>query len=588
MMRSEFQILLSGYDMKRLLQKMWVFCFTVVSITSQAASLPPVIGKTAMVVSAQHHASQVGMDILNRGGNAIDAAVAMGYALAVVEPSAGNIGGGGFMLIRFADGRKTVLNFREKAPHAINPEMFSEGDNVFSGGYVSGRVPKPYLSVGVPGTVKGLNLALKKYGTFTLPAVIYPAIHLAESGYILKHSDADFLAKQRDVFIKQPNVAKIFLNKNKQAFGAGDKVVQKNLAKTLRKIAKYGDRVFYQGEIADAIVKASRANGGVLSKQDFLNYTVEEMQPISCDYRGYKVLTIAPPSAGGVTICESLNIMDGYDMADLGYHSAASVHNLVEALRYSYADRSSFFGDPDFVKNPTEKLISKKYADEIRAKILGDVAGDSSKIGFSAQLPEKDHTTAYAVVDKDGTAVSVTYTLNDYFGSRVIAGDTGFFLNNELADFSLSKNKPNTFGLVQGDNNLIGPDKRPVSSMAPTILLKKGKVALVIGTPGGSTIPSQLIGVIQNIIDYNMDVQQAVDAPRVHMQWLPDMIFVEPYSLSRDSSQLLRKMGYKIKVGSPYGTQYWGGVVAIQVDDRTKQLKGAVDARRPAGAAIGN
>lgn len=566
----------------------FIFLGAIYSAQVLSASLPPVPGKHSMVVSAQHYATEAGQAMLDQGGNAIDAAVAMGYALAVVHPCCGNIGGGGFMLIRFADGKSTFLNFREEAPEAINPKMFATKESAtwLSGGHMTGQAEKPYLSIGVPGTVKGLNAALKKYGTMPLSHVMQPAIDLAEKGYILEDQDVSILSSAEPEMRREPNVVDAFLNHTK-SFRVGQRFYQKDLAQTLRKIAKAGTDEFYHGSLANIMVKDIRAHGGVLTLKDLSNYSIEEMKPISCHYRGYDIMASPPPSSGGVTICETLNILENIPAKDLGYHSAASVHYLVEALRYAYADRNSYLGDPDFVKNPTDKLISKKYAAEIFKKIKKDKAGNSSKIGFTSEKPEAENTTAFVVVDKEGNAVSLTYTLNGYFGSKEMADHTGFFLNNELADFTLKAGEPNSFGLVQSDKNLIGPKKRPLSSIAPTIITKNGHLVMVIGTPGGSTIPSQLIGVIQNVLDYGMDIQLAVDSPRIHMQWLPDKVYLEPFTLSKDTETLLKKMGYELITGSPFGTPRWGAVMAIKVDEKTGKLLGAVDSRRPAGLAIG-
>lgn len=566
-----------------------VFCWILLLHTSIAASLPPVPGNKSMVVSAQHYATEAGEKILDQGGNAIDAAVAMGYALAVVHPCCGNIGGGGFMMIRFSNGKTTFLNFREEAPEAINAKMFTskESSNWLSGGHLKGSATKPYLSIGVPGTVKGLNTALKKYGTMSLGQVMHPAIELAEKGYILQAQDVAILSSAEPELEREPTVEKSFLHGEK-IFKAGERFVQKDLARTLRKIAVSGNEDFYQGSIANSIVKFIHSKGGLLSKKDMKNYTVEEMSPIFCHYRGYELILAPPPSSGGVTMCEVLNILEGYPMQQLGYHSAASVHYFVEALRYAYADRNTYLGDPDFVKNPINHLISNQYAHEIRLKIKENKAGKSQEIGFVGNQAEGPNTTSYVIVDKWGNAVSVTYTLNDYFGSKEMADKTGFFLNNELADFTLKVGEPNAYGLIQGEKNLIAPKKRPLSSIAPTIITKNGKLAFVMGAPGGSTIPSQLVGVISNVVDYGMDIQLAVDSPRVHMQWLPDNIFLEPFTLSKDTEGLLKKMGYQLVQGSPYGTPRWGAVMAIRVDEKTGRLFGAVDSRRPSGLAIGH
>lgn len=573
---------------RRFMFSLTVF-LTLYSNQMLAASLPPVQGNKSMVVSAQHYATDVGQSILAKGGNAIDAAVAMGYALGVVHPCCGNIGGGGFMLIRFANGKTTFFNFREKAPMAIDAKMFAskEGATLLSGGHMSGQAKKPYLAIGVPGTVKGLNTALKKYGTMPLSKLIQPAINLAEKGYVLEDQDVNILASLGPEARRDPDVENTFL-KGIKTFVVGQRFVQKDLARTLRKIAKGGTDEFYNGSIADIIANDIQAEGGVLTKKDLQDYTVEEMAPLTCSYRGYDLIASPPPSSGGITICETLNILEKFPLEKMGYHSAASVHYLVEALRYAYADRNSELGDPNFVKNPTDKLISKDYAAVIAGKIAENKAGDSKKIGFMSEIPEGRDTTSYAIVDKHGNAVSVTYTLNGYFGAKEIAGNTGFFLNNELADFTLKAGEPNSFGLVQGNKNIIAPGKRPLSSIAPTIITKNGKLTMVIGTPGGSTIPSQLVGFIQNVIDYNMDIQLAADSPRIHMQWMPDKVYLEPFTLSKDTEALLEKMGYELVSGSPYNTPRWGALMAIRVDEKTGKLQGAVDSRRPSGLARGD
>lgn len=573
-------------------KKLCLILFAVfISQLAFAASLPPVEGKSCMVVSAQHYATKVGLDILKKGGNAIDAAVGMGYALAVVHPCCGNIGGGGFMLIHLANRKNTFLNFREKAPKSIKISMFQDKNgNVvtqkLSSGHIGGTLKSPFLAVGVPGTVLGLNTALQKYGRMPLSTVIQPAIKLAREGYQLQAGDIDFLKTGTESFKAQSNVSAIFLRDGKplQAF---DKLVQENLAKTLEEISLHGSSTFYHGKIAKELVKASQEQGGVLKMQDLARYTVEELKPLICQYRGYTIVTSAPPSAGGVTICEILNITEHYPLAQMGFHSAQSTHTTVEAMRYAYADRNSKLGDPNFVKNPLDRLLSKKYATEINKKISTSRATRAEKIRFNAQVQEGHNTTAYVVVDKFGNAVAVTYTLNDYFGAKVIAGKTGFFLNNELADFTIKNGIANNYGLVQGDANILQPEKRPLSSMAPTMIFKDNQLRFVMSTPGGSTIPTQLVGFIQNVIDYEMNIQEAENAPRFHMQSSPNVIFVEPFALSRDTQTLLEKMGHKIKIGSPYNTLYWGSITSIAIDAKNHKIYGAIDARRPAGLAAG-
>lgn len=569
-----------------------ILIFTLVTFQSYAASPPPVYAKDAMVVSAQHLASQVGLQTLKDGGNAVDAAVAMGYALAVVHPCCGNIGGGGFMLIHLTDGKNVFLNFREKAPNAISAKLFlDKKGNVdrtkLSTSHLTGDLNKTYLAIGIPGTVMGFNTALKDYGTLSLKTVMQPAIKLALNGFILTRQDAKILQYGATSFAKQPNVAAIFLN-NGKPYKVGERLVQKNLAATLEEIAHYGANTFYAGKIADEIVAASRKNGGVITKKDLENYSVTQEKPIICNYRQFEIISAPPPSAGGIAICEMLNILSAYPLHKYGFHSAKSIHYMTEAMRYTYADRNTYLGDPDFVDNPINRLLSDKHAASIRRRIKSNSAGNSKKIGFIVNLKESDHTTSYVVADKLGNVVSVTYTLNSYFGSKIIAGNTGFFLNNELDDFTIKPGAKNSFGLVQGKVNIIKPGKRPLSSMSPTIVLKDNKFFLTLGTPGGSTIPTTLMQVLINMIDYGMNIQQAIDAPRFHMQWLPDKIFTEPHSISKDTEQKLKRMGYKIQLGSVYSKSlYWGGVTAIMKDPKNNELEGAIDSRRPAGLAMG-
>jgi gamma-glutamyltranspeptidase/glutathione hydrolase len=569
-----------------------------------AAAPAPVQGKQGMVVTGHPLASKVGLEILQQGGNAIDAAVAVGYALAVVDPCCGNIGGGGFMLIRLANGKNIFINFREKAPLALTAELFLQKNNELQKlsalqEHIAGDTATGYLNVGVPGTVLGLNTALKKYGTFSREKILAPAIRLAQDGFILTQGDINILNRGTKSFKEQANVAAIFL-KNGEPYQVGDRLKQTDLANTLTAIAKKGNRVFYLGEIAKKIVTASKQQHGFLSEKDFANYTVEERPVITCNYRGYEVIASPPPSSGGVAICEALNIVEAYPLKILGFHAAASAHYALEAMRYAYADRNSFLGDPNFINNPTEKLISKEYARQIQKKISPDKTTNSFSIGFISSpekksqeakekakeaVQESQDTTSYSVVDRWGNAVAVTYTINHYFGAKVIADHTGFFLNNELGDFTLKPGIPNAFGLIENSNNVLAPGKRPLSSMAPTILTKDNQLYMVLGTPGGSTIPTQLIQVIQNVIDYGMNIKEATDAARFHMQWLPDKVYLEPYTFSEDTLKILRNMGYQFKYGIPFGSLYWGSVMAILKDQNTGLLLGGADSRRNGLAA---
>ncbi len=551
-----------------------------------------------MVVSAQRLASEVGLDILKRGGNAIDAAVAVGYALAVTHPCCGNLGGGGFMLIHLANGTDRVIDFRETAPLAARPDMYLDR----AGNVIEDASTVGYKAVGVPGTVLGLDSALTKYGSMTRQDVMAPAIALAEQGFVLTDADAQILAGASKAFAGQPNVAKIFL-KNGRPNAAGDRLTQPALAASLRLIAANGPDAFYKGPIAEAIVAASQAQGGILSLADFSAYRAVEREPVRCRYRGYDILATPPPSSGGATLCEILGILEGYPLGALGFHAAASLHAMIEAMRHAFLDRNSRLGDPAFIDNPLKRLLSPDYAARIRAAI--DPARATASSALNADTPphgEGSETTHYSVIDSAGNAVGVTFTINGYFGAKVIAGDTGFFLNDEMDDFTAKPGTANSFGLVQGDANAIQPGKRPLSSMSPTLVSRDGKAYLLLGSPGGSRIITALVETIVNVVDYGMDIQSAVDAPRFHQQWLPDKVYLEPFALSADTREKLQAAGYAFTEQRP-----WGAVEAILIgppasaaapaagiDDSTRpaplipgHLYGANDSRRPGGAALG-
>jgi gamma-glutamyltranspeptidase / glutathione hydrolase len=571
----------------------------VVVSGSHAATLPPVAARDGMVVAEQRRAAEIGVAILEAGGNAIDAAVGVGYALAVVHPCCGNLGGGGFMTIHLADGRDTFLNFREKAPLAASEAMYLDA----KGDVVPGRSTRGYLAVGVPGSPLGLDTALARYGTMSREQIMGPAIRLAREGFILGQGDVDILDSGVKSFAEEPNVAAIFL-KDGTPYRIGDKLVQPQLAATLEALAKDGPDALYRGKIGAAIVAASRVAGGILAEADFAQYTVEETAPVRCAYRGLTIVSAPPPSSGGITLCEIFNVLQPYPMANLGFHSAQGIHLMVEAMRHAYVDRNAYLGDPDFIANPLAHLLSEDHAAAIRAAIDDRRATPSHAVTAGTPPHEGGNTTHYSVVDKAGNAVAVTYTINSYFGAKVIAGDTGFFLNNEMDDFTAKPGVANMFGLVQGAANAIRPGKRPLSSMSPTIVLRDGKPFIVVGSPGGPRIITITLETILNLIDHHMNVAEAVDAPRIHHQWLPDVIYAEPLALSPDTARLLGEMGYKITQQIP-----WGAAEAILVgpqtgpgetaarssgDDSSRggglqpgTLYGANDARRPAGAAIG-
>ena len=538
----------------------------------------PVLARHAMVVSDQHLATDVGLKILKEGGNAIDAAVAVGYAQAVVNPCCGNIGGGGFMVIHLANGRTVFLDFREKAPLKATPTLYQNA----KGQVVPGLSTQTFLAVGVPGTVLGLDTALRKYGTMTRQQVMAPAIRLARKGFVLQQGDVNVLNTRVKDFAKHPNVAAIFLNHGKP-YVAGQTLRQPQLARTLELISRDGSRAFYRGSIARSIVAASRSHRGILSMKDLAEYTVQWARPVECRYHGYTIMSDPPPSSGGVTICEILQIIKPYPFAKWGYGSVNSIHYLVEAERRAFADRNTYLGDPAFVHNPIGQLLSAQHAAKLRAGIRADAATPSAQIKGSLGPYEGTDTTDYSIVDRHGNAVGVTFTINYLFGLGQIAGDTGFFLNNEMDDFTSKPGVPNSFGLVQGRANQIEPGKRPLSSMAPTIVLRGKRVFMVTGSPGGSTIISTTLESFLNVVDFGMNVQQAVNAPRVHEQWYPDVVFMEPGLISPGVERRLRAMGYRFKV-----VKSWGADEAIVINPRTHLLEGANDRRRPAGLAAGD
>ncbi|TGT72108.1 MULTISPECIES: gamma-glutamyltransferase [unclassified Mesorhizobium] len=552
-----------------------------------AASPAPAKGEHGMVVTEQHLATEVGVDVLEKGGNAVDAAVAVGYALAVVFPEAGNIGGGGFMTIRLKDGRTTFLDFRERAPLAASRTMYLDKD----GKPIKGASLDGYLAVGVPGSVAGFEMAREKYGTLSRQDLMAPAIAYAKDGFVLNQGDAASFARSVDRLAKDPAAAAIFLKKDGKPYGIGENLIQPDLAAALSAISQKGPDAFYKGAIADAIVRASGARGGILAKADFEQYAVRELKPVTCSYRGYEIISSPPPSSGGVIICEILNVLEGYPLSYLGSGSAETVHVMVEAMRHAYVDRNSALGDPDFVDNPVSKLLDKNYAKDIRDKIDPFRAGVSKDL-MPKGLDESKETTHYSIIDKDGNAVAVTYTLNGSYGAGVVADGTGILLNNEMDDFTQKPGVPNLYGLVQGEANAIQPKKTPLSSMSPTILTKDGKPFMVIGSPGGSRIITITLEAIVNVIDHGMEIQQAIDAPRVHHQWLPDTVYVEPFGLSPDTAKLLAGMGYHLDLSD----ETWGRAAGILVGGKSlaeiekgggARYNGAMDSRAAAGEALG-
>lgn len=552
---------------------------------SHAASVAPVAAQNGMVVTAQHLATRVGVEVLKQGGNAVDAAVAVGYALAVVYPAAGNLGGGGFMTLQLADGRKTFLDFREKAPLAATANMYLDAE----GKVIKGLSTRGHLAVAVPGSVAGLEMARARYGTRARAALMAPAIALAERGFVLEQGDIDIYQTAVADLRQDAASAAIFL-KQGEAFRRGDKLVQRDLGRTLRLISQRGVDGFYKGPVAKALVAASRSGNGLLSQADLGQYKVRELAPVECDYRGFHVVSAPPPSSGGVVICEILNIVEGYPLKELGFRSAQAMHYQIEAMRHAYMDRNSYLGDPDFVKNPLARLLDKAYAARIRDVIDPARAGVSKDLKPGVAPHEGSNTTHYSIVDRHGNAVAVTYTLNDWFGAKVTAAGTGVLLNNEMDDFTLKPGVPNSYGLAQGEANAIAPGKRPLSSMSPTIVTRADKPLMVVGTPGGSRIISVVTHAILNLVDYGMNVQEAVDAPRFHQQWLPDITYVEKFGISPDTRKILLEMGHQLMDEPPANHLAVILVGAPSLGGKpvgANRFYGANDPRRNTGLALG-
>jgi len=552
---------------------------------AQAASAAPVAAEHGMVVTAQHLATRVGVDVLKRGGNAVDAAVAVGYALAVVYPAAGNLGGGGFMTLQLADGRKAFLDFRERAPLAATATMYLDA----AGNVVRGASTTGHLAVGVPGSVSGLETALARYGTMKRAELMAPAIRYAEQGFVLEQGDADMFATATDAFRADPASAAVFLDQGRP-LQAGDRLVQRDLAATLKQISEAGAAGFYAGPVGRALVASSQAGGGLISQADLDAYRTRELAPVECDYRGYRVVSAPPPSSGGVVVCEILNVLEGYPLKDWGFRSARAVHVQIEAMRHAYVDRNSRLGDPDFVDNPVERLLSPGHAQRIRAAIDPARAASSIDLQPGVAPHEGNNTTHYSIVDSQGNAVAVTTTLNEWFGAKVTAAGTGVLLNNEMNDFTIKLGVPNVYGLVQGEANAIAPGKRPLSSMSPTILTRGGRPVLVLGTPGGSRIITVVVLTILNLVDYGMDLQEAVDAERFHQQWLPNPTSLEPFALSPDTRRILEAMGHVFVERQPanhvaailVGAPKLGGTPVGR-----NRFYGANDPRRRTGLALG-
>ncbi len=551
-----------------------------------AAPLRPVHAQHAMVASVHELASRAGVEMMQAGGNAIDAAVATGFALAVVHPQAGNLGGGGFLLLRKASGEVRFIDFREKAPAAATQNMYLDAQ----GNVLQERSTIGFKAIGVPGSVAGLVYAEKKYGQLSLERVMAPAMRLAHEGFPLAWEDADDL---RDADLTKFAESKRIFQRNGNYYQAGEVLKQPELARTLERIAKNPDD-FYHGSLARELAAAVAKGGGLLTADDLAQYEVKEREPIRGTYRGYDIISTPPPSSGGTALVEILNILEGFDLAKLGNRSAQAIHFTVEAFRRAFYDRAEFLGDPDFAKIPVPQLIDKRYAQAWRESIDPTRASPSQDLKRPSvfnelervahfrptTIREPENTTHYSVVDPEGNAVAVTTTLNDALGSRVTAEGLGFLLNDEMDDFASKQGVPNAYGLIQGPANAIGPGKRPLSAMTPTIVLKDGRLFLVLGAEGGPTIISNVANILMGVVDFRIDIQEAVNASRFHHQWLPDAIEVED-RLSPDTMNLLRSKGHKLKVA-----HFWGDAECIMVDPKTSERLGASDGRNN-GKAVG-
>jgi gamma-glutamyltranspeptidase / glutathione hydrolase len=572
----------------RIQHKLLIVCWLLALLTGSLAAAPlrPAHAQHAMVASVHELASRAGVEMMQAGGNAVDAAVATGFALAVVHPQAGNLGGGGFLLLRKASGEVRFIDFREKAPAAATQDMYLDAQgNVIENASLIG-----YKAIGVPGSVAGLVYAEKKYGKLSLDKVMAPAIRLARDGFPLAWEDAEDL---RDEDLAEFPASKRIFQRDGKYYLPGEILKQPELARTLERIAKNPDD-FYHGTMARELAAAIAKGGGLITADDLAQYEVKEREPIRGTYRGYEIISAPPPSSGGIALVEILNILEGFDLAKLGNRSAQAVHFTVEAFRRAFYDRAEFLGDPDFAKIPVPQLIDKRYAeawresiDPNRASVSKDlkrpsVFNELERVAGSrpATIREPKNTTHYSVVDPEGNAVAVTTTLNDSFGSRVTAEGLGFLLNNEMDDFAVKQGVPNAYGLIQGPANSIGPGKRPLSAMTPTIVLKDGKLFLVLGSPGGPTIITTVANILMGVVDFGLDIQEAVNAPRFHHQWLPDAIDVED-RLSPDTMNLLRSKGHTLKP-----EHLWGDGECIMVDPKTDERLGASDGRNN-GKAVG-
>jgi gamma-glutamyltranspeptidase/glutathione hydrolase len=541
----------------------------------------PVRAKNAMVASQHPLASQIGVEVMKRGGNAVDAAIAVAIALAVVYPEAGNLGGGGFMLIRMKDGATHAIDYREMSPLAATRDMYVGKNGELIRGEGSSTIG--YRASGVPGTPAGLDLAFRKFGSkkLTWSQLIEPSRLLAQNGYKLSYRLANLFKAYKDNLSKYPESNRIFLNNGKY-YEEGDLFKQPELAQVLARMQKTGIKDFYEGQTAKLIAEDMKRNNGLITLEDLKGYTPKERTPLRSTYRGYEIISMPPPSSGGIAMFQVLNMLEKHDVKKMGYNSAEKYHLLTEAMRRAFADRAEYLGDPDFTKVPTLELINKKYSERIGATIDLTKASKSSDIKHGNPMAESSETTHFTVVDKDGNTVSNTYTINDLYGSAVTIKGTGILMNDEMDDLAARPGVPNMFGLIQGESNAVAPKKRPLSSMTPTIVLRKnGTVWFALGARGGPRILTTVLQAVSNVIDHEMNIQAAIDAPRIHHQWFPDQIYFEPYGMSPDTRKILENMEHKFAPAP----SFIASATAIMIDEKGVKL-GAIDARSD-GEAIG-
>jgi gamma-glutamyltranspeptidase/glutathione hydrolase len=548
-----------------------------------ALAREPVRGKHGMVASTNAVASRVGVEVMKRGGNAVDAAIAVAFVLAVTHPAAGNLGGGGFMMIRLKDGRSTAIDYREMAPAAAHRNVYLDTNgNLIEG---EGGSLVGYRAAGVPGTVRGMELALKKYGSgkLTWTQLVEPARRLAANGFTVTHELARSLENSHKYLSTYAETKRIYL-RNGRYYREGELFRQPELAATFARLQRFGPNEFYEGETARLITADMKRNNGLMTMEDLRGYVAKERTPLRGNYRGHEIISMPPPSSGGAVLIEMLNILEGFELNKYEASSSERYHLMAEAMRRAFADRAEYMGDTDFVKVPIAGLIDKAYAAQLRSSIDAERASNSTEVRAGRPAGyESEETTHFTVVDAEGNAVANTYTLNDSYGSSAMAKGTGLLLNNEMDDFAAKPGTPNMYGLIQGERNAVAPKKRPLSAMTPTIVLRQdGSLWFTVGSPGGPTIINTVLCIITNVIDYEMNVQQAIDAPRIHHQWLPDELTGEPFGLSGDTQRALTARGHTLAK-----KRYLGDAEGIMIEEKTGVRLGATDPRRSDGLAVG-